>query len=205
MTLKYPVNGGGGDFKRLAAGSHIAVCNLVCDVGLQPGSQAFPKPKRKVYIRFEVPAERVEYDKDGVTHEGPQTIGSFFTASMNEKSILRKALEGWRGRAFTDAEAADFDVAAILGKSCMLSVVEDSFNGKTYSNIASISALPKGTPAPTAENPLLFYSDDKRDQYDALPKWLREKIDGQLEPEPKLSRAAQAARDEGGFMDEVPF
>lgn len=203
MTLKYPVNGGGGDFKRLAAGSHIAVCNLVCDVGLQPGSQAFPKPKRKVYIRFEVPAERVEYDKDGVTHEGPQTIGSFFTASMNEKSILRKALEGWRGRAFSDAEAADFDVAAILGKACMLSVVEDSFNGKTYSNIASISALPKGTPAPTAENPLLFYSDDKRDQYDALPKWLREKIDGQLEPEaPK----AKAQANETGFHDDdIPF
>lgn len=203
MPLKYPVNGGGGDFKRLAAGSHIAVCNLVVDVGLQPGSQAFPKPKRKVYIRFEVPAERVEYDKDGVTHEGPQTIGSFFTASMNEKSILRKALEGWRGRAFTDAEAADFDVAAILGKACMLSVVEDSVNGKAYSNIASISALPKGTPAPTAENPLLFYSDDKPDQYDALPPWLRKKIDEQLEPE--APKAKPQANETGFHDDDIPF
>lgn len=203
MSLKYPVNGGGGDFKRLPAGSHIAVCNLVVDVGLQPGSQAFPKPRRKVYIRFEVPAERVEYEKDGTTHEGPQTIGSFFTASMNEKSILRKALEGWRSKAFTDAEAADFDVAAILGKACMLTVVEDSFNGKTYSNIASIGALPKGTPAPTAENPLLFYSDDKPDQYDALPPWLRKKIDEQLQPEPVREKAAGKSVD--FHDDDIPF
>jgi len=201
--LKYPVNGSAGDFKRLPAGTHIAVCNLVADVGLQPGSQAYPKPKRKVYIRFEVPAERVEYEKDGVAHEGPQTIGSFFTASMNEKAVLRKALEGWRGRAFTDEEAADFDVAAILGKACMLSVVEDTYNGKTYSNIASISALPKGTAAPKAENPLLYYADDKRDQYDSLPEWLRKKIDDQIEPEPVREKAAGKSAD--FHDDDIPF
>ena len=89
MTLKLPV-GGGADFKRLSAGTYIAVCNLVADVGLQPGSQSFPKPKRKLYIRFEVPAERVEYEKDGHTVEGPQTIGQFFGASMNGKATLRK-------------------------------------------------------------------------------------------------------------------
>lgn len=205
MSLTYPVGGSGGDFKRVPAGSHIAVCNLVVDVGLQPGSGQYPKPRRKVYIRFEVPGERVEFEKDGKTVEGPLSIGSFFTASMNEKAVLRKALEGWRGKAFTDEEAASFDVSSILGKPCMLSVVEDTYNGKTYSNIASISGVPKGVPAPKAENALLFYSDDKPDQYDALPEWLRKKIDTQIEKEVVASRAAQAARDEGGFMDQVPF
>lgn len=201
MSLTFPV-GGGGDFKRVPAGSHIAVCNLVVDVGLQPGSGQFPKPKRRVYIRFEVPGERTEYDKDGQKVEGPLTIGSFFTASMHEKSLLRKALEGWRSKAFTDEEAAVFDVASILGKPCMLSVVEDTYNGKTYSNIASIGGLPKGVTAPKAENPLLFYSDDKPDQYDALPAWLRKKIDEQIEAE--VAQPKASAKNDF-HDDDVPF
>lgn len=182
MAMNLPVGGGGGgDFKRAPAGSHIAVCNLVADCGLQPGSQAFPAPKRKVYIRFEIPAERVEYEKDGKTMEGPLTIGSFYTASMNEKATLRKHLEGWRGRKFTDDEAAAFDVSKIIGKACMISVVESENGGKTYSNIAGIGSLPKGMPVPEAENDLLLYdADSGAAQYDLLPKWLKEKIDGQI-------------------------
>jgi len=132
MALTLPVGGGGGgDFKRAPAGSHIAVCNMVVDCGLQPGSQAFPNPKRKVYVRFEIPSERIEYEKDGKTIEGPLTIGSFYTASMNEKATLRKHLEGWRGKQFSDEEAAGFDVAAIAGGPCLLSVFESEHGGKT--------------------------------------------------------------------------
>ena len=76
MALNLPVSGGGGDFKRAPAGSHIAVCNLVVDCGLQPGSQMYPKPQRKIYVRFEIPSERVEYERDGVKREGPLTIGA---------------------------------------------------------------------------------------------------------------------------------
>lgn len=182
MTL--PVgSSGNGDFKRAPAGSHIAVCNLVADCGIQPGSGAFPSPKRKIYIRFEIPEERVEYEKDGKVVEGPLTIGSFYTASMNEKATLRKHLEGWRGKKFSDDEAAAFDVSTILGKACMLSVVESESGGKTYSNISGIGSLPKSVTVPKAENGLLYYDDDSAPaQFDALPKWLREKIEGQIRP-----------------------
>ena len=88
MALTFPVGGGGGDFKRAPSGSHIAVCNMVADCGMQPGSAQFPAPKRKVYLRFEIPDERVEYEKDGRKMEGPLTIGKFYTASMNEKAAL---------------------------------------------------------------------------------------------------------------------
>lgn len=184
MALTLPVgSNGGGDFKRAPAGSHIAVCNLVADCGLQPGSPQYPAPKRKLYIRFEIPAERVEYEKDGKPTEGPLTIGSFYTASMNEKATLRKHLEGWRGKKFSDEEAGSFDVSALLGKACMLSVVESESGGKTYSNIAGIGSMPKGMPAPKAENPLLYYdSDSGSAELEALPKWLREKVEGQLTP-----------------------
>lgn len=204
--MKFPVNGGGGDFKRASPGMHLAVCNLVADVGLQPGSRQFPNPKRKVYIRFEIPGERVSYEKDGREIEGPITIGSFYTASMNEKAQLRKHLEGWRGRAFTDEQAADFDVSSILGKPCMLSLVESSEGGKTYTNIASIGSLPKGIEPPKPENTLLYYDEERPQQFDALPKWLREKIEQQLQPEPPKQPAEKVNHGGPGFDDtEIPF
>ena len=207
MALTLPVgSNGGGDFKRAPAGSHIAVCNLVADVGLQPGSQAYPAPKRKLYIRFEIPAERVEYEKDGKQVEGPLTIGSFYTASMNEKATLRKHLEGWRGKAFTDDEAASFDVGKLLGQACMLSVIESESGGKTYSNISGIGKLPKGMEAPKAENPLLYFDGDSTQaEYDALPKWMREKIDNQLRQSKPAANESHAASGDTFNDDDIPF
>lgn len=200
MAMTLPVgSSGNGDFKRAPAGSHIAVCNLVADCGLQPGSQQYPSPKRKIYIRFEIPAERVEYEKDGQQVEGPLTIGSFYTASMNEKATLRKHLEGWRGKKFSDDEAAAFDVSAILGKAAMLSVVESESGGKTYSNISGIGSLPKGMPTPEAENPLLYFdSEAGPEAFDSLPKWLREKIDGQIVPNRPGANESHAGSDFDG-------
>lgn len=205
MALTLPVgSNGGGDFKRAPAGSHIAVCNMVADCGMQPGSQQYPAPKRKLYVRFEIPAERIEYEKDGVPVEGPLTIGSFYTASMNEKATLRKHLEGWRGRKFTDDEAAAFDVSALLGKACMLSVVESESGGKTYSNIAGIGSMPKGVPSPKAENPLLYFdSESGATELEALPKWLREKVEGQLNPNKPGASESHASSDE--FGEDAPF
>lgn len=181
MAMTFSVGGGGGDFKRAPSGSHIAVCNLVADCGMQPGSAMYPEPKRKVYLRFEIPAERIEYEKDGRKVEGPLTIGKFYTASMNEKATLRKHLEGWRGKAFTDEEAGAFDVGKLLGVSCMLIVNEEERDGKTYSNISGIGKLPKGMPTPVAENDLIYFdADSGQQEYDALPPWLREKIDKQI-------------------------
>lgn len=197
MALTLPVGGGGGgDFKRAPSGSHIAVCNLVADCGIQPGSQAFPNPKRKLYLRFEIPGERVEYEKNGKQVEGPLTIGSFYTASMNEKATLRKHLEGWRGKGFTDAEAAAFDISKLLGQACMLSVIETESGGKTYSNIQNIGKLPKGIPAPSAENPLLYYAGDDERDFSSLPPWLQEKINGQIKPSTPAASESHASANE---------
>ena len=170
---------------------------------MQPGFEG--KPQRKIYVRFEIPAERVEYEKDGKQVEGPLTIGSFYTASMNEKATLRKHLEGWRGKSFTDDEAAAFDVSKLLGQAAMLSVVEKESGGKTYSNIAGMSRLPRGFAAPAAENPLLYFdSDSGKAEYEALPKWLREKIDGQLRPAKPAANESHASADSFNDSD-IPF
>lgn len=205
MALRLPVGGGGGDFKRLSAGSHVAVCNMVADLGVQPGSGQYPEPKRQVLIRWEVPEERVEYEKDGQSYEGPMTISRTFTASMNEKATLRKTLENWRGRKFTDEEAGAFDVSSILGKPCLLSVSETVKGENTYANVSGVSPLVKGMATPKAENELLYYGVDNQKQFDKLPKWVREKIDGQLEPRTEADVDEARAQQREALDDEIPF
>jgi len=193
MPLTYKSTGGGGDYKSLSAGSHIAVCNMVVDLGIQPGSGMYPEPKRQVLIRFEAPNERIEYtDRDGKKQEGPVVISKTFTASMHEKANLRKQLESWRGKKFTDEEAENFDVSSILGATCMLSVVETVKGDKVYANITSIGALPKGFPKQTAENKLVFFSesDEASNSIEDLPEWIQNKIKGQIrssKPQPDYS------------------
>lgn len=197
---------GGKEFKKLPPGAHFAICNMMVDCGMQEGYQG--KPQRKVYIRWEVPDERVEYEKDNVKHEGPCSIGKFYTLSLSEKATLRKDLENWRGKTFSDAEAKGFNIVAVLGKSCQLMVTHSESGGKTYANVTGIMGISKDQQAraKTAqpENELLAFSVDDPDQeaYDKLPNWLREKIDDRI-VDAKESGVA-ASKDED-FDDDIPF
>lgn len=197
---------GGKEFKKLPPGAHFAICNMMVDCGLQPGFQG--KPQRKVYIRWEVPDERVEYEKDGIQHEGPCSIGKFYTLSLSDKATLRKDLENWRGKTFTDAEAKGFNITAVLGKTCQLMVTHAESNGKTYANVTGVMGISRdqAARAKTArpENELLAFSVDDPDQdaYDALPSWLREKIDSRIQEGKESSVASTADED---FDDDIPF
>lgn len=214
MPLTYKTNQGSGDFTPVAAGSHIALCDIVADLGLQPGSNLYPKPKQQVYLRFELPNERVEFEKDGKKQIGPAVIGKTYTASMNEKANLRHDLESWRGRQFTDEEAESFDVASVLGKACMISVMHKVKDGKTYANISGIGPLPKGIVAKTLIpeiNPVLF-SEDSPATYKLLPEWIQKKIDAAITPEkPSAQEYDEGSTgnqlEDGTFItdDDVPF
>lgn len=205
--LNLPIGGSNKEFKRAPAGTHVAICNLIADLGLQPGSGEYPDPKQQVYFRFEIPAERVTYEKDGKEVEGPQTIGRPYTASLGSKANLRKAIEGWIGKKLTDDEARKFDIHTLLARPCMLSIVENERDGKTYANIASISGLPKGFPAPKLENKAILYDNNTGSGFDDLPKWLQEKVNGQLSSRGRgaASSADSYADSRGQSEDEIPF
>lgn len=191
----------GGDFKRCPPGTHIAVCNLVADLGLQ---QTGFGPKHKVYIRFELPHERTEYERDGQKLEGPMTIGANFTVSLSRKATLRGMLESWRGRQFNKEELEGFDLVNVLGAPCQVSVVhETGNNGDMYANIKAIVPLPKGMQRPKAENPLLKYSPDDEADYERLPDWIKEKIRSQLSSTPEDNRQPGADDDFGDGP--IPF
>ncbi len=227
MPLNYSAKGGGKEFEKLSPGLHVAVCYMIVDVGLQPGSVKFPDPKRKVRLQFETPGETITYEKNGETITGPMTIGAWYTASMHENANLRKQLESWRNKRFTDGEAEAFDIASILGKPCQIQVMH-SDDGQ-YANIMSILPAPRGCKE-VATNKLVFFANDGTNEgADDLPPWLAEKVTNQLDPavakppppvnapgtraaprasdrdEQEASRA-QAREDEGApFDDPIPF
>lgn len=197
---------GGREFKLLPAGSHAAVCTMVAHLGLQNGAyMGKPKLQPKVYLRFQIPAERVEWEKDGVKHEGPMSIGKTYTESLSEKANLRKDLESWRSRAFTAEELKGFELFNILGKPCMLSVVHDAGDdGKTRAYIQSVSAMPKGMLAPKHEGDLLKYDADNRVDHDKLPEWVRQKIAEQVKPATNGAAPLPATAGDD-FHDDIPF
>lgn len=198
---------GGKDFKPVPAGTHRAICTMLVDMGVQPSARFAPKPK--VYIRFEIPDERTEWtDKDGNKHEGPMVIGKQYTASLSEKANLRKDLEAWRGKFFTEAELKGFELRNILGAPAMISVAhQKGSDGKTYANLASIMGLPKGMEKPAASGPTIAYDIDQHDQavFEKLPGWLQEAIKERVSSDTAQTVGANGSS-QPDFDDEtIPF
>jgi hypothetical protein len=202
MAIIAADNGGGGDFKPVPQGTHLAICYMVIDLGKQRDEyQGQANVRHKIYIRWELPNERVEWDdKDNVHREGPSSIGKFYTLSLSEKANLRGDLEAWRGRAFTPEELAGFDVSKLLGVPCMVTVTHKDSNGRIRDNVAGVAGVPKGMPKPEkAENNLVLYDADHLDTYDGLSDFLKRQIDAQVRDAPKPTQ------DLSDLDDDVPF
>lgn len=196
---------GGGDFKKVPQGTHMAVCNMVAVLDGQKSSwQGQEKIVDQIYIRWEVPGERIEFEIDGVKKEGPMSIGKRYTNSLSEKANLRKDLQGWRGKEFTQDELNGFDIESILGKPCQIIVTHrEGGNGNTYANVTGVAGWPKGVESPTAENELIYYAPEEPASYDNLADWLKKLIDEAV-PVARTSEPAQATPTED-FDDDIPF
>ena len=192
------------DFTPVPAGNHVAICNAIVDMGLQPGSALYPEPKHQVYLRFELPTERISYAKDGRDVEGPMSIGRTFTASMSQKANLRAFIEAWVGKKFpNDERAAAFDIFQLLGKKCLLNVTHVEKGERTYANIAGASPIPKGMKADyTLVNDLIGFDLELPDEqmFARLPEWLGEKINKRLNPK---TPEKVSAGDFGDSVDDI--
>ena len=201
---------GGRTFESMPQGTQHAVCDMVVDLGAQNGSwQGQPKVSHQVYIRWQVPIHRVNYEHDGKQIEGPMTIGKVYTASLSQKANLRKDLEGWRGKQFTAEELQSFDLTGVIGANCYLVVTHAIKGENTYANITSIAGLPAGVAKITVEGEALTYASDDTASHDRLPKWIKEKIAAQVGPRPAAPPGAPippaAPGPTGDFDDDIPF
>lgn len=78
----------------------------------------------------------------------PYLVDQRYTLSLDERSNLRRDLEAWRGRAFTLAEAAGFDLERLIGVPCGLVVVHKQGKeaGKVFANIQAVLPAMPGAP-----------------------------------------------------------
>ena len=206
MAIMAKETGNDIDYTPVPQGTHLAVCNMVVDIGLQETTyMGETKIKHQVYVRWELPHERLKYtDGDGKEHEGPMVVGKTYTLSLNEKANLRKDLEAWRGKSFTASELDGFDLLNLLGVCCQITVTHREKDNKTYSNVTGVAGWPKGMDKINAQNPLLAYSDDDKSSFDDLPQWLREKINNQKEP--AVDPGPSSEIDYGADLDDdIPF
>jgi hypothetical protein len=195
----------GSDFVLIPSGNHIARCYGMIQIGTvkeETGIYA-GKETHKVRISWETPHETHDFGK-GLQ---PFSVHKEFTLSMHEKATLRKYLESWRGKAFTETEAEAFDITKLIGKPCMINVIhKTSGKGNTYADISSIATLPKGLECPNQINQTVELSFDNWNQniFDSLPDFLKDKIKVSKEYSamtmPGHSEIPQTAQD-----DDLPF
>jgi len=210
----------------IAAGAYAARCYSIIDLGTREETiQGTTKVLRKIRVTFELPDERRVFNEE--KGEQPCVISKEFNLSLNEKSSLRGFLKSWRGKDFTEAEAAAFDVAKLIGAPCLLNIIHVAGKAnpsRMYDEISSVSPLPKGMVCPPQENPSFEFSLDEfnQEQFDSLPNFLKEKVSASFEyiemhkkPAPAPAPAEQAnfvtpflqftAPTSTAEFDELPF
>ena len=192
----------GGDFKVLDEGTHLAICNAVVDIGLQ--NTVWDSQQENVWLRFEVPAERIQYIKDGEEIDEPMTIWTRYNKTLNKKATLRKDLDAWRGRNFSEDELQGFDLFNLVGKPCLITVVHNQPGDRIYANISAIAKVMKDQEIPGQELESICFSPNDTDQYENVPEWLQEKFDNRVELEELVEEPA-ANDDFEDDLDELPF
>jgi len=199
---------GGSSYEPVPEGNYIARCYSMIHIGtVLDVYQGESKLSNKVRITWELPTETKQF-KDGEP-ERPYSIGKDFTLSLNEKATLRKFLESWRGKAFSEDEAQSFEVSKLIGAPCMLNVIhKTSKTGKTYAEIAGVAKMPKGIECPGQYNETFIFHYEPFEQwrFDALPDWVKDKVKSSDEyvaaMSPQHTMAAPAAEIEDG---DLPF
>ena len=152
-------------------GVYMAVCIGFIDLGEQY-SEMFKSYSNKGMYVWELVGETIEVDGE----QKPRQLSKEFTISSSNKSNLRKFIESWNSKSYSDDEFLEFDLFNQIGKPCQLNVVLNE--SKEYSNVDNLMPLPKGFPAPATSTPSIKWDMDKWDDevFKTLPEWIQEKI-----------------------------
>lgn len=167
----------------IPAGTHLARCYQMIEIGtVKEIILGQEKILTKVRVGWELPEERRIFIQE--KGEQPFVISKEYTLSMNEKANLRKDLESWRGKGFSEDEAKAFDITKLLGVPCLLNIIhKEAKNGNTYDNIAGIMPVPKTMKCPAQENKTFVLSYDSFDMvaFDSLPDFIKDKMRSSFE------------------------
>jgi hypothetical protein len=159
------------------SGTHFARCYSMIHIGVVEWEfQGEKKFNNKVRLTWELPYEMRDFGGE----QKPLVISKEYTLSMHEKSNLRKDLEMWRGKVFTNKELGSFDVTDLLGKTCNLSVIHKvAKNGNEFAQVGGVSAIQKGVEVLEQFNPTFIFNYGDHfdlDWLDSQPEWIQEQI-----------------------------
>lgn len=197
--------------KLINPGNYIARLIQIINTGTRDGNMG--KKKTTIRLTWELPTELEVFDES--KGEQPYLVTRSYNFSMyrnpktNESAPFRAALESWRGKVFTEAEAEDFDITALLNKYCMVNIIHlvSEKNNKTYANVDKITPLPKGIDVPPGVNPTLVYDVREHDEavFQKLPTYLQDEIKGSDEWVDVLMSVGSENSNAQEPKDDLPF
>lgn len=123
-----------GDYHAPPQALHPAVCCDVIDLGVETTDWG---PKHKVKIVFQTEEVCPET-------KAPYTIGKKYTFSLGDKAALRRDLETWRNRKFTEQELVGYDLEKVLNANAQIQVIHQMGQKGTYAYIAAVMPPSKG-------------------------------------------------------------
>lgn len=184
------------------SGTHIARCYSMIHIGtVEWEYNGETKYTNKVRLTFELPHEMRDFSGE----DKPMVISKEYTLSLHEKSNLRRDLEGWRGKSFTNQELNSFDITDVLGSSCNISIIhKTSKSGNEFAQIGSISGMSKGTQCPEQFNEsFVFNYEDNFDSewIEQQPEWVQDQIKNTDEYKSKMNQK----KFQDDSMDDIPF
>lgn len=191
MSLYMPASS--TQFELPPEGIHPAYCYRLIDLGTQPrkGFQGAPDTEaRMLLVGFELAIK--ERNKEGKAF----TIGKQWKLSGHAKANMRKDIESWRGKKFTnDDEAMQYDVSKIVGAKVILDVQREiGQDGKEYAGIKSFIA-PAKMPTLTFEPATLerqYFVLEKGFNAELLEN-LSDKLRAKIKSSPEYARLVNGA------------
>ena len=166
------------EFKIAPVGSHLARLYRIIDLGTQTSEyMGQTKMLRKVKFFWELHGDDLKTD-DGK----PLIQTRNYTLSLGDKASLRKDLESWRGKSFTDDELRGFDISKLLDKWCMVTVQHRTANNSNvYADAVAITPVPaivQKAGVPQGVNPCVIFDLQRFDQevFDSLSQGLKDQI-----------------------------
>ncbi len=196
---------GGKSFDPIPEDLHLAICYGIWDLGTQ-FSDTFHNTSHKVIISWELRNCRADFEqKDGTKKNLPRAISKPYTLSLHQKAQLRKDLENWRGKKFTEEELKGFDLKKLLGVPCQIQVIHNVTGYDTYANVAAIITAPQGTKV-NLENEKQFFSFEEGGQIPSnTPQWIEEMIKKSEEFQEGTNHNEGGPPPEGEKDDSTPF
>ena len=165
-------------------GQFAVRCVDVIDLGEK--LEQFPGSPERLIHKCVLVFQSGEKNELGKLHE----VSAEVTVSMHEKATLRKLLEDWRGKSYSEEQArAGVPVHKLAGHPALMNVEHKvSGAGRTYAKIRGISPLPKGMTAPDLpayERPA-FWKERKEEYAATVAKYkARIGLNGELDEMPE--------------------